>query len=169
MYLCIQLSAQGMDPKPSASALLFEEFLEKGRRFCAYRDRSTKETAIRLHQYGASPEHSDRILRVLESEGFLNDDRFAKALVRGKFRNNHWGRVRILQELNHHQVRPEIIRNALSEIDENEYLSALKELAGKKMAGIKEQNDFIAKGKTAQHCIGKGFEPDLVWKIVNEL
>ncbi|MEE4176144.1 MAG: regulatory protein RecX [Bacteroides sp.] len=158
-----------MDPQASASAMLFEEFLEKGRRYCAYRDRSKKETALRLHQLGASTELSGRVLDALENEGFLNEERFARALVRGKFRNNHWGRVRILQELAHHQVAHAIIQQALTEIDEDEYLRVLEGLTRKKYDSLKGLPPFNAKGKTAQHCIGKGFEPELVWKMVNEL
>lgn len=149
--------------------MLFEEFLEKGRRFCAYRDRSTRETALRLQHLGASQDLCSRILLVLEKEGFLNEERFARALARGKFINNHWGRLRILQELHHHQVPAEIIPLALTEIDEETYLQVLKQLAEKKMAGLKGETPFNARGKTARHCIGKGFEPDLVWKTVNEL
>lgn len=149
--------------------MLFEEFLEKGRRYCAYRDRSKKETALRLHQLGASPGLSVRILEALESEGFLNEERFARALVRGKFRNNRWGRLRILKELSHHQIAQATIQRALSEIDEDEYLEVLEDLARKKFASLKGLPPFNAKGKTAQHCIGKGFEPDLVWKIINEI
>ena len=149
--------------------MLFEEFLEKGRRFCAYRDRSLRETAERLQQLGASPGLIQRILHALREEGFVDNERFARALVRGKFRNNQWGRIRILQELGHHQIPESVIEQALTEIDEEEYIRVLNTLAQKKFTSLRGETPFNAKGKTAQYCLRKGFESSLVWDIVNKL
>lgn len=158
-----------MDANAASFRMLFDELLEKGRRFCAYRDRSKKETADRLYQHGASPELTAKILAVLEKESFIDEERFARSFARGKFEYNHWGRIRIKQELSFRQIPENIIVEALSGVDEEKYHEVLEGIASKKFNSLKGQSDFTGKGKTAEHCIRKGFEADLVWKVVNKL
>ncbi len=155
--------------REASERLLFDEWLEKARRFCAYRDRCKKETADRLQQLGASKEVTRKILEILQKENFIDEQRFASAFVRGKFKHNHWGRVRLKQELSVRQISEKSIAEALIEIDEEDYQQALKSLASKKLKSLKGQPDFAARGKTAAYCIGKGYEADLVWKMINEL
>ncbi len=158
-----------MDNKAASERMLFEELLEKARRFCAYRDRCKKETADRLYQLGANRDLTAKIIHTLQKEGFVDEQRFARAYARGKFEHNHWGRTRIKQELAFRQMDENTIAEALFEIDENKYLEVLSEMAAKKLKSLKGQPDFAARGKTAAHCIRKGFEPGLVWKVVNKL
>jgi regulatory protein len=158
-----------MAAKPASDKILFDEFIEKGRRFCAYRDRSKKETTERLLQLGANQNLIDNILSALEKEGFIDEKRFAKAFARGKFINNHWGKIRIERELRLHQINSEIIEEALKEINQNQYFEVLESIAKKKLLASKALSEYIAKGKTAEYCIRKGFEPDICWKIVNKL
>ena len=44
----------------------------------------------------------DGIVGQLMEEGMLNEERFAKAYVRGKYRQSHWGRRKIIQGLVSH-------------------------------------------------------------------
>lgn len=56
----------------------------------------------------------------------------------------------------------------MTEIDEKEYVLALVELIDKKRKSIKETDIFHIKNKIASYAVGKGFEIDLVWNILNE-
>lgn len=158
-----------MDANAASYSLLFDELLEKGRRFCAYRDRSKKETTDRLYQHGASPELTGKIIDLLEKEGFIDEERFARSFARGKFEYNHWGRIRIKQELSFRQIPETLIVEALSGINEDKYQEVLENIASKIFNSLKEQSDYTARGKTAEHCIRKGYEADLVWKVVNKV
>lgn len=158
-----------MAVKPASEKILFDEYIEKARRFCAYRDRSKKETAERLQQLGANQNLTGKILSTLEKEGFIDEKRFAKAFARGKFMNNHWGKIKIEQELKQHQIDSGLIREALKEINQDEYFEVLKSMAQKKFMSIKSLPEYMAKGKTADYCIRKGFEPDICWQIINKL
>ena len=55
--------------------------------YCAYQDRSRKEVEIKLIQLGALPNQKLSVLIRLELQGFLDDERFAKSFVRGKFKD----------------------------------------------------------------------------------
>ena len=54
--------------------------------FCAYRDRSHKEVEEKLGKMNMIPAAKEQIIIQLMQEDFLNEERFARSFVRGKFR-----------------------------------------------------------------------------------
>lgn len=146
-----------------------EEALQKAMQFCAYRERSQKEVEDKLDQLRMIPEAKEKIIITLMQEKFLNEERFARSFVRGKFRIKKWGRVKITQELKKREISAPIIRLGLSEIQEAEYRTTLYEIAEKKHEKITESNSFKKKKKLADHLLRKGYESGLVFECVNEL
>ena len=63
-----------------------EEALQKLMHFCAYRDRSQKEVEDKLNEMHMIDAAKEKIIIELMQEGFLNEERFARSFVRGKFR-----------------------------------------------------------------------------------
>lgn len=137
--------------------------------FCAYRDRSHKEVEEKLSDMNMIPAAQEQIIMELMQEDFLNEERFARSFVRGKFRIKKWGRIKIRQELKFREVSSPIIKLALTEIEEEVYLQTLEELAIKKQKGIKENNPFKKKKKLADFLLQKGYEANLVYDKVNSL
>nr|WP_243729479.1 regulatory protein RecX [Salegentibacter sp. 24] len=137
--------------------------------FCAYRDRSQKEVEEKLIEMKMIPAAQEQIIIQLMQEDFLNEERFARSFVRGKFRIKKWGRVKIKQELKFREISIPIIKIALSEIDPQEYSSTLNELAVKKLRLIKDPDKYKKKGKLADFLLRKGYESNLVFDTANEL
>ena len=71
-----------------------EEALSKLQKYCAYQDRCHKEVEQKLKQMRMIPEAIETIIGALIKDSHLNEERFAKAFVRGKFRIKKWGKVR---------------------------------------------------------------------------
>jgi len=137
--------------------------------FCAYRDRSQKEVEDKLKEMRMIPMACEEILIKLMQEDFLNEERFARSFVRGKFRIKKWGRNKIRQELKLREISAPIIKLAFTEIEEEEYTKTLKELAEKKLRLLKEPNPYKKKKKLSDYLLQKGYEPALVFEGVNEL
>ncbi len=161
------------NPKLTASGIRHrmstQEALHKVLRYCAYQERSHKEVKNKLFEYGLYASEVDEILSYLITEGFLKEERYAKAYAGGKFRMMKWGRLKIQHELEMNGLTPRCIAKGLAEIDPSDYLKTLKSLVKKKSALITEENLFKKKKKIAQFVIGKGYEPELVWETVNDL
>lgn len=136
--------------------------------YCAYQERSHQEVKSRLFEYGLYGSEVDELLSQLITEGFLNEERFAKAFAGGKFRIKSWGRVKIIHELEAKGLTQNCIRSGMKEIDEDEYLETLQALLQKKSEQI-DGNAFIKRDKLAKYAIQKGFESELVWKYVREM
>jgi regulatory protein len=102
-------------------------------------------------------------------ENFLNEERFARSFVRGKFRIKKWGKIKIKQELKFKEISTPIIKIALTEIDEQKYIATIYEVAEKKLKLLKEPDKFKKKRKLADFLLRKGYESNLVYEVANEL
>ena len=83
-----------------------EEALSKLQRYCAYQDRCHQEVEQKLKQIRMIPEAIEIIMVALIEDSHLNEERFAKAFVRGKFNIKKWGKVRLTLELKQRQLGP---------------------------------------------------------------
>lgn len=146
-------------------SLTTDEALSKLEYYCAYQERCPKEVRAKLAALGVPHAAAEQIFEVLQADGFINEERFAMAFAGGKFRVNHWGRVRIRIELRMRHIAPELIEKAIDSIDEKAYSDLLQQLFEKKRAQYEGKEQ--ARDKTAAALIRAGFEPEQVFAIVN--
>lgn len=113
------------------------------------------------------PEAIDKILVHLIEHNYLNEERFAKAFVRGKFRIKKWGKNRLVRELKFREISKYSIESGLKEINQEEYHEVLDELVKKRIAQVKEQNIFKKKRKVADYLLYRGWESHLIYEKLN--
>jgi regulatory protein len=142
------------------------EALAKAQKYCAYQERSHSEVRNKLLQLGQRGKDLEDIMATLIENGFLNEERFAIAYTGGKFRIKHWGKNKIVQQLKLKNISEYSIRRSLKEINDKDYTSALQELIEKKWKSLTEKNNLIKKNKVARYCIGRGYESELVWSLL---
>jgi regulatory protein len=135
-------------------------------KFCVYQERCHQEVKEKLYEFGLSSGDVNNLITDLITDGFLNEERFAKAFAGGKFRVKGWGKLKIVRELELRNLTANCIRSGLKEIDESDYEKMLFQILDKKSAMLTEENEFIRKDKLSRFAIQKGYEPDLVWTIL---
>lgn len=144
-----------------------EQAIQKLRQYCAYQERSHSEVKQKLWDLGVwRPEH-DEIISSLIEDDYLNEERFAKQYVGGKFRMKDWGRKKIYFGLKEKGISDYLIKQAMKEIDEEVYHKTLRDLAEKKYNSLKGEQYLMRKKKTADYLLQKGYEPALVTGMVN--
>ena len=146
-----------------------EDAYNKICRYCAYQERSHKEVRVKLFSYGLFSSQVDELITRLITDGFLNEERFAKAFAGGKFRMQKWGRNKIIRALESHGVSSRCIQRGLKELEGPAYTRTLRSILSKKFAALAEPNPLKARQKAATFAIGKGYEPELVWDLLREL
>lgn len=137
--------------------------------YCAYRDRSQKEVEDKLVEMRMIPAAREEIIIKLMQENFLNEERFARSFVRGKFRIKKWGRIKIKQELKLRDISSPIVKLAMTEIKENDYRSTLYSLAEKKLGFLTEKDKYKLRKKLTDHLLRKGYEATLVYEVSEDL
>lgn len=156
------------DEPQSKKRLSPEEAYTRISRYCAYQERSHKEVRNKLFSFGLYPSQVEEALTRLITEGFLNEERFARAFAGGKFRMQKWGRYKIKRALESHGLSPRCIQRGLQEIENAAYTRVLRALLTKKLTALKKETPRKARHKAATFAIGKGYEPELVWGLLKE-
>jgi regulatory protein len=141
--------------------------LKKLQYYCAYQERCHEEVRTKLLSYKVYGQELEEVIAQLVQDDFLNEERFAKAYARGKFRIKQWGRNRIRRELKFRKISDYCIQKGMAEIDEEEYVQTLDQLlqtarqeAGKKTPA--QRYKFIM-----ERLLRKGYESNLIkerWK-----
>ncbi len=155
--------------KKKKAPLNYAEGLVKARRWCSLQERSHNEVKEKLLFYEVPYRDIQLIITELIGEGFLSEERFAKAYAGGKFRIKHWGKNKIAQQLQRKGVSEKNIETGLKEIEEKDYRTTIKKLIQKKLPSLKQKTPFEQKGKLAQYLMTKGYEAELVWNILNDV
>ncbi|WP_456376950.1 regulatory protein RecX [Lutibacter sp.] len=155
-----------MNPKKTYTV---DEATKALEHFCAYQERCHKEVEKKLYDLKMIPEAKEQIILHLLQHNFLNEERFAKAFVRGKFSIKKWGKIKIVNALKFKNISPYNIKSALQEINDEEYVNTLQKIAEKKLALLKEPNVYKKKNKLITFLMSKGFETNLVYKVTNNL
>jgi len=145
-----------------------KEALARLMKYCAYQERCHREVEQKLFDLGIFDEE-DRgniILRLMD-EGFLNEERFTRAFVRGRFRSKKWGKVKISYELKKKNISERLIEMAMSEIDEEEYRKVFEEVSAKRMKQIGGLQSADKRKKFITYMNARGFEFDLIYNFIN--
>ena len=141
----------------------------KAARFCAYQERSQQEVRDKLYEYGLHYNDVEELLSELIVEGFINEERFARAYVRGKFKMKKWGRHKILQGLKQHKVSEYCIKKGWEEIDPNEYEAVMIKLLEQKAGALKNLQPAHQKAKIASFLVQRGYESEMIWSALNDI
>lgn len=146
-----------------------QEVKNKLYRYCSYQERCHQEVEQKLRDIGLWGEAAQEVISHLIAENFLNEERFAKTYTVSKFRLKHWGRLRIVRELEQRNLSQHCITAGLAEIQGDEYRDSLRRLLKKKASLIDATNVYSLRDKVSKFAIQKGFEPELVWTELKQL
>lgn len=153
----------------SKKSYTVDEALKRMEHYCSYQERCHKEVIQKLRSMSMIPEAIDHIVVKLIHDNFLNEERYAKAFVSGKFRIKKWGKQRLTRELKQKDIGKMLITLALQSISDHDYLETFHALAEKKAESIKETNVFKKRKKLADYLLYRGWESHLVYDKVNEI
>ncbi|MFN6373798.1 MAG: regulatory protein RecX [Chitinophagia bacterium] len=141
----------------------------KIRHYCAFQERTHQEVKQKLSGYGISWSVANELLSKLIEEGFLNEERFARAFAGGRFRMKAWGKRKITAELKKRGISDYSIRSALrEEIPQEAYEATAGKILAKKWASLKGpgNTEYVKQAKTRQYLMSRGFENDVINKAM---
>ncbi len=135
---------------------------------CARSEQCEADIAAKLHKAGLSRDDADSIMRRLRDDRFLDNRRFARAFASDKSRFAGWGRVRIRMALAMKRIPSDIVAEALDNIDDEEYMEAMRRTARAKTRtlDISLRDD---RNKLYRHLLSRGYESALAVKVIKEL
>jgi regulatory protein len=138
------------------------EILHQAASYCSVAERCIQDVRKKIAPSGASPEAEERIIARLLKDQFIDEARFCRSFVKDKFRFNRWGRIRIGHELRQKGIAPDVLAEAIREIDEDEYESLLLEMLKEKKRFVKGRSEQEVFHKLYRFAAGRGFESNLI-------
>jgi len=145
------------------------EILHWAASYCSLAERCIEDVRLKIVSAGATPDMEERIIARLLKEKFIDETRYCRCFVNDKFRFNRWGRIKIDYELQQKKITSEIIAEAISQIEEDEYESVLYTLLKDKKRTVKGQTEQDIYNKLYRFAMSRGFESYLTVRQLKNL
>ncbi len=156
-----------MEERKKRTKLSKEDALSLMQKFCTNQDRCQSEIRTRLIEHSVYGDLLEQIIAKLITDDFINEERYAKAYVSGKFRIKKWGKIKIVNELRFRKISTYSINKALKQIDYDEYLQTLDGLLEKKSRTLKKKEKWDRRKKLTAYAIQKGYEYEVIKEVLS--
>jgi regulatory protein len=138
-------------------------------RFLKIRPRSIGELKEKLEGKEFSDAEIEITIHNLMASGLLDDRAFTKSWINYRLARP-FGFRRIIQELKHKGIDPEIIEGALSEAKESYSPESIAlDLAQRRWQRLPDIDPVKKKKRVLDFLLRRGFEVDLVMKVIKKL
>jgi len=146
------------------TSISYGQALSKAMAICSKAEKCVFDIQQKLNDWGIEYDDTQKIIKTLISEKFIDENRYTRYFVRDKFRFNQWGKVKIVFMLKSKKISITLIEDALQEISDEAYLEQLVKLLKDKAKKTKFVNEYDKKGKLIRFAQSKGFE----FEVINE-
>ena len=143
--------------------------LTKAMAMCSQSERCRFDVSAKLRLWELSEEEISSAIDYLVKERFLNEQRYVQFYVNDKLRFNKWGKLKLSYMLRQKQIPDALIKSALSEINDNNYLEILQELLKLKVKSVKGASGYERKAKLAVFAQSHGFEAELAFRVASQI
>lgn len=133
---------------------------------CAQSEQAESDLRAKLTKWGISASDANKIISRLIADKYIDENRYAKAFVRDRFRFAGWGKIKIAFTLKQKGFNESVIAEALSEISDEEYSSALLSAMKSKAKSVKNKEPMQARASIARFAASRGYEPALIFKLI---
>lgn len=144
----------------------FDEIRQKLVNYCVYQDRCHAEVEQKMREYVLIPEAKEDLLLYLLKENYLNEERFTRSYIRGKFYIKSWGRNKIRMHLKQKGITEKLISKCMDEIDDADYAETLRKIWDSHMAKQKGLQPYQKKIKATRYLLSRGYEYEVISSTV---
>jgi len=143
------------------------EILKKIEYYCSYQERCKKEVIEKLFRLNLDQSELDDVINYLIKNDYINEERFALAFTKGKFRIKKWGKIKIILELKKRAIDINLINKAINQITDSDYIRIFNKLSLKKYKSLTGSKDS-KKRKFVNFFSYRGWEYDLIIRKLND-
>lgn len=146
-----------------------EQALNRAAALCARCEQAPGDLREKLVKWGLHASDATRVVQRLTEQGFIDEERFAKAFVNDKFKFNGWGRIKIGHQLRQKGISSDIIDEAMTAIDDEAYRQRLIELLRAKWQTIKDREPRAAWAAMMRFATSRGYETAIAGELVKQV
>lgn len=146
-----------------------EQALQKLAVLCSQSEHCTSEMKEKMTRWGIDEDAQQRVVEYLVANRYVDDRRYARSFVNDKLKYNKWGPRKIEQSLWMKHIDESILREALDDVDNEEYISVLRPLLTSKRKTTKAETDYEMNQKLLRFAIGRGFTFEQVKEVIDDV
>ena len=146
-----------------------EQALQKLAALCSQSEHCTSEMNEKMTRWGIDEDAQQRVVEYLVANRYVDDRRYARSFVNDKLKYNKWGPRKIEQSLWMKHMDESIQREALDDVDNEEYISVLRPLLTSKRKTTKAETDYEMNQKLLRFAIGRGFTFEQVKEVIDDV
>ena len=146
-----------------------EQALQKLAALCSQSEHCTSEMKEKMTRWGIDEDAQQRVVEYLVANRYVDDRRYARSFVNDKLKYNKWGPRKIEQSLWMKHIDESILREALDDVDNEEYISVLRPLLTSKRKTTKAETDYEMNQKLLRFAIGRGFTFEQVNEVIDDV
>lgn len=136
---------------------------------CSKKEYCSHEVREKLRKWEVTEEASEKIIAFLKRHRFIDDKRYTLAYAEDKLRFNHWGKQKISQQLHQKKIDPELIAEALAQLNPDIYEQNCLELLKQKRSTLHETHPYRLRIKLTRFAAGRGFGLDLISRCLDQI
>lgn len=152
-----------------AKILTPPEALHRAAALCSSAEHCTADIREKLARWGVTEADSCTIIDRLVQERFIDEQRYAVAFVKDKFRFSGWGRIKMRYALQQKRIDGSDIDHALATLDEEQYNDRLLELLQAKSHSIRDDDPEARRAKLFRFAASRGFESTLIFNALKQV
>lgn len=152
-----------------AKILTPPEALHRAAALCSSAEHCTADIREKLARWGVTEADSCTITDRLVQERFIDEQRYAVAFVKDKFRFSGWGRIKMRYALQQKRIDGSDIDHALATLDEEQYNDRLLELLQAKSRSIRDDDPEARRAKLFRFATSRGFESALIFNALKQV
>lgn len=152
--------------QPEKKLFTFDEIKQKLVNYCVYQDRCHAEVEQKMREFVLIPEAKEDIIFYLLKENYLNEERFTRSYIRGKFYIKNWGKTKIKMHLKQKCIIEKLITKCFDEIDSDDYLKIIAKLYENHLSKQKGLQEYQKKSKTIKYLLSRGFEYENILQVI---
>lgn len=140
------------------NAITEQEALNRMAAYCSTAEHCRAEVYDKLKKWGLPNDVMERVIKQLETEKYIDEDRYCRSFVNDKFCFAKWGKVKIAQALYLKKIPSNVSWRYLDGIDNTEYIALLNDLLQSKRKSVRAKDDYELNNKLIRFAMSRGFE-----------
>jgi regulatory protein len=146
-----------------------DQAMNRAAALCARSEQAPGDMREKLVKWGLNHGEASQVLSRLIEQGYIDERRYARAFVNDRFRFNGWGRIKIAHQLRLKGISSDLIDEAMTVIDEEQYRERLLELLRAKWRDVSNREPRAAWAAMMRFAASRGFEAGIAGECVNQV
>lgn len=149
--------------------LTVQQATNRASALCARSEQAPADIREKLLKWGLSATDAAQVCSQLVQDGFISEQRYARAFVNDRFAFNGWGRIKIAHQLRLKGIPAGVIDEAMLAIDDERYRQRLLDLLRTKWRTVKGREPRAAWAAMMRFAVLRGFETAIAGECVKQV